>query len=580
MANNYTDEVATQVVISLLKQHGIRKVVASPGNTNLNFVASIQNDEHFEMYSVVDERSAAYFACGLAVESGETVVISCTGATASRNYFPALTEAFYRKIPILAITSTQPVNKVGHHIAQVIDRSSIPNDVVNLSVNLPLVDNTDDLWECETKVNQAILELKRRGGGPAHINLPTNYSKSSVKELPQFRKIDRVCLSDDFPELPSGKVAVYIGAHAAFSQDQTHAIDRFCESNNAVVFCDHTSGYLGKYRVQYALIGCQDYFDSSELSPDVLIHIGEVSGDYFGPGLADAAVWRVSEDGEIRDPFKKIRYVFEMPETDFFDRYSKSNITNNASYLHRCNTILNQIRSDVPEFPLSNIWIASKMAPQLPKGSCIHFGILNSLRSWNFFELTPSVTSAANVGGFGIDGCVSTILGASMFDPRKLYFGVVGDLAFFYDMNAIGNRHVANNLRLLIINNGKGAEFKIYDRTNCYGVDADHFIAAAGHFGSKSQDLIKHYAQDLGFEYMCARSKDEFERVFMHFLSPSSLNAPIVFEVFVDCEDESKSLQLITNIANRGDLSATAKRFAKKLMSESVLNALKANIKK
>ena len=76
----YSSERSVQLLISLLKQHGIKKIVASPGTTNLSFVASLQQDEWFEVYSSVDERSAAYLACGMAEESGEPVVLSCTGA--------------------------------------------------------------------------------------------------------------------------------------------------------------------------------------------------------------------------------------------------------------------------------------------------------------------------------------------------------------------------------------------------------------------------------------------------------------------------------------------------------------------
>ena len=102
----YSNEKNVLLMVALLKAHGIRKVVASPGTTNITFVASLTHDPFFQVYSSVDERSAAYMACGMADESGEPVVISCTGATASRNYFPGLTEAYYRKLPILAITST------------------------------------------------------------------------------------------------------------------------------------------------------------------------------------------------------------------------------------------------------------------------------------------------------------------------------------------------------------------------------------------------------------------------------------------------------------------------------------------
>ena len=93
MNDKYTAERNIQILIYLLKSHGIRRVIASPGATDVSLVASLQHDSFFEMYSCVDERSAAYMACGIAAETGEPVVITCTGATSSRNYMPGLTEA-------------------------------------------------------------------------------------------------------------------------------------------------------------------------------------------------------------------------------------------------------------------------------------------------------------------------------------------------------------------------------------------------------------------------------------------------------------------------------------------------------
>ncbi|WP_276509898.1 thiamine pyrophosphate-binding protein, partial [Psychrobacter cibarius] len=235
----------------MLKAHNIKHVIASPGTTNTALVSSMQQDPYFTMYSSVDERSAAYMACGLAAELGEPVVISCTGATASRNYLPGLTEAYYRKLPVLAITSMQPFNRVGHLVAQVVDRSVMPKDSVNLSVSLPTVKDSDDVWECEIKVNQAILELKRAGGGPVHINLPTTYTKPyTTKNLPTYRIIDRITVNDQFPKL-LGKIAVFVGSHKKWNALETQALERFCDSHNAVVFCDHTSGYYGKNRLLY-----------------------------------------------------------------------------------------------------------------------------------------------------------------------------------------------------------------------------------------------------------------------------------------------------------------------------------------
>lgn len=581
MATFYTDEKNAQIVIALLKAHNIRKIIASPGSTNIALIGSIQSDPFFEIYSSVDERSAAYMACGLAAESGEPVVISCTGATASRNYMPGLTEAYYRKLPILAITSTLPISNIGHHVAQVIDRSVLPNDVAKHSVTLPIVKDDEDFSDCEIKVNQAVLELKRHGGGPVHINLPTAYSNSfETKNLPKVRKIDRITVSSEFPELPKGRIAVFVGSHAQMTEEQTETIDLFCASNNAVVFCDHTSGYKGKFRVLYSLVAYQYMFDKSDSRPDLFIHIGEITGDYSSIGMAGKEVWRVSEDGEIRDTTRKMTFVFEMHEQYFFKHYVKEGGRSSENYLAVCKNHLNDVYNKLPELPFSNVWLASKMAHLIPEGSTVHFGILNSLRSWNFFELPISTSSASNVGGFGIDGNSSSLVGASLVNKSKLYFGVLGDLAFFYDMNAMGNRHIGNNVRILLVNNGNGTEFRRFNHSLAvgFGDAADEYISAAGHFGNKSPELVKHYAQDLGFEYMCANDKESFEKTYKRFLTPEITDKPMLFEVFTTNEDESDALKAMMNI--KENTIGKAKQIVKQTLGGSNIDFLKRTIKK
>ena len=537
----YTSERHVLLLIALLKAKGIHKVIASPGTTNITFVASLQQDPFFDIYSAADERSAAYMACGLAAESGEPVVLSCTGATASRNYLPGLTEAYYKKLPVLAVTSVQSMANVGHIIPQVIDRSVVAKDVARLSVCLPVIKDENDAWACELKVNQALLALKRHGGGPVHINLETSYCRDfSVKQLPEVRVIDRITFHDEFPALPDGHVAVFVGSHKVWTKNETEALDKFCASHNAVVFCDHTSGYKGKYRFLSALVKAQTYNQPILPEIETLIHI-----DYYTLGISVKQVWRVSEDGELRDTFRKLRYVFEMPESAFFAHYTDSEVGDD-SYLALCKKAYEEVYGHIPDLPFSNIWMAQQLAPCLPENSVLHLGILNTLRSWNFFEIPVSVLSYSNVGGFGIDGDMSSLIGASLANPEKLYFGVLGDLAFFYDMNVMGNHHVGCNVRIMLVNNGRGTEFRNYNHmANMFGTDADAYMAAAGHYGNKSKDLVKHYAEDLGFEYMSASSKDEFNSVYQKFVTADMTDKPMLFEVFTDSKDESDALEAV-----------------------------------
>ena len=575
-----TREKNTQILISLLKAYGVRYVVASSGTTNVAFVGSIQGDSFFRVFSSVDERSAAYIACGIAAETGEAVAISCTGATASRNYLSGLTEAYYRKLPIIAITSTQAVFKVGQLIPQVIDRSSIQKDVARYSTTLPIVKDEDDVWECEIKINTAMHELRRQGGGPVHINLPTKYDPLfDISALPKYRIINRITIDDEHPKL-NGTVAVIIGSHKNWTNELSKAVEKFSLANKAPIFCDHTSGYRGKNRILSSLAASQTMFDLPSLKPNILIHIGEVSGDASMRPIVGGEVWRVSDDGLIRDTYRKLRYVFEMNEKAFFDYYSNNKTTEPANYYNLFNSYSNQIRQDIPQVPLSNIWLASKMANRIPHGSTIHFGILNSLRSWNYFDLPESVSSYSNVGGFGIDGCVSSLIGASLTNPEKIFFGVVGDLAFFYDMNVIGNRHIGRNVRILLVNNGKGVEFDNYNHHGKLVLNekVDLFVSGAGHFGSKSPTIVKHFSEDLGFNYFSAKTKEECLGIIPKFLNPSISDKSMIFEVFTDSIEESNALMLMQSI--KSDNRGKAKNLIKKILGNKVTHQLKRIVKK
>ena len=574
---NYTSERNTQILIALMKAHNIKKVIASPGALNVSFVASISSDPFFEIYSSVDERSAAYIACGLAAESGEPVALTCTGATASRNYLPGLTEAFYRKLPILSITSTQPTGRIGHNIPQVIDRQTPLNDTVKLSVEIPEVHDAESEWTCSIRLNKAILELKHRGGGPVHINLVTTYSGTfDIKEIKPGIIINRIIEKETFPSLKDKRVGIFVGAHKRWSQELTKSVDDFCEHYNAVVLCDHTSNYKGKYGVMASLVTSQSQHVSTCRKMDVLIHIGDVSGAYLS--LFPTEVWRVNPDGEIRDTFNKLRYVFEMEEEIFFkktiDSKEADSKTDNYFYNEWVNEY-NLIKNNIPELPFSNIWISQNTISHLPDNSIIHFAILNSLRSWNFFEISNTILGYSNTGGFGIDGCVSSLFGASLSDPNKLFFGIIGDLAFFYDMNVLGNRHIGRNIRLMVVNNGLGTEFRNYThRAAQFGEKTDNFIAAAGHFGNQSPLLLKHYSENLGFEYLSASNKQEFLSVLEKFTAIDSAVKPMVLEIFTNSDEESEALKRMCSI-QKSNLVDTRKIVKSVLGEEGVKNLKK-----
>lgn len=580
MDHNYTSEKDILQLIALLKAHDIKKVVASPGNTNISFVGSIQNDSYFEIYSCVDERSAAYMACGLAEESGDPVVISCTGATAARNYPSALTEAFYRKLPVLAVTSSQAFGRVGQLFPQFTDRNAQFNDIVTKSVQIPYPYTTEEHWANNVKINAALLQLRRNGGGPVHINIETLFGHDfSTTKLPNERVIRRFDGKGKMPNLNAGKICIFVGSHKKFSKDLETSVDTFCEKYNAIVLCDQTSNYKGKYRVLGGLVAAQAEYYATCRDADLIIHLGEISGAYYS--FHEAPVWRVSEDGEVRDPLKMLTNIFQMDEKTFFDYYNakKPEFTNNT-YLDEWKSEISKIEDTLPELPLSNAWMCQQTASRLPENAVLHLGILNSLRSWNLFDVPNSVYTYSNVGGFGIDGVLSTCVGASLANPNKLYFCILGDLATFYDINIIGNRHIGNNLRVLVSNNGTGYEMHCSGSIGKdFGIEeADRFFAAGGHNGNKSRDVLKHFATDLGFEYLSAETKEEYMSQLDYFVSKEEHEKPILFEVFVNVEDDDFAYNATKKTIT--STSSAAKNLARNVLGEKNYAGLKRILKK
>lgn len=587
----YTDEKHAQIVLALLKAHGCRKMVLSPGTTNLPIIGSAQYDNFFELYSSVDERSAAYIACGLAEESGEPVVISCTGATASRNYLSGLTEAYYRKIPIIAITSFNGTQNIGNLVPQTIDRSHPQNDVCKVSVTLPIVKDEKDFAYCEQLVNKAILEAKRHGGGPVHINLTTNYMGTfDTKELPKVRVMQRYTQNEELPILEARKIAVFVGSKR-FSKQESDALDCFARKTGAVVMCGHSSNYYGFNRFEACLTGANLRLElpgRRDYLPDLVIHIGEVSEAYemFPYGAKCKELWRVSEDGELRDTWGKLKNVFEMPLDVFFNAYAQDceNVTN--AYFIALEEFDKSLRANIPELPFSNAWIAKVSHDKIPASCKIFLGILNSSRTWGCFPL-KSTARSVNSGGFGIDGIISTAFGSSLADKDKLHLVVCGDLAFFYDMNVLGNRHVGGNLRILLVNNGRGTEFRLHSHfAHVLGERADEFVAANNHYvnhfdENADSSTAKAWATSLGWTYMSANNKDDYLRQRDDFLSDNKLARPILFEVFTTPEDESDGVNELFSIGTTLteklvlEVEARVKRIVPKSMLKSIKRVLR-----
>lgn len=561
-----------EMITSLLKEHQINNLIISPGGTNIPLVKAVQNDKFFNCYSIVDERSAAYFAIGIYLQTGKPVVLICTSAQATRNYIPGLTEAFYKKVPILAITMEKHPRFKYQEYMQAPDQTSLPKDSVKKSIELPFIRDINDIYHSRRLINEAILELKNNEYGPVQLCVP--WLDFKIAEIiPKDNIIKRFSVNEISKfDLKDKKILLIIGEHRPFDNEEKKAIDFFCENTNSVIYTNHLSNFSNDYSINgNLLLSTINESTFEKIKPDIIITIGGQTGDYplylrfSKTEYSDIENWKISLDGNIVDTYDKLKYVFKGEIKDFF--LNVKNAIINHTYYKLWKDEIDRLNTDV-SVPFSNVSIAKYLHNKLPKDSIIQFSILNSLRVWNLFDLNPNIECYSNVGAFGIDGGMSTLIGQSVITD-KLSLMIIGDLAFYYDMNSLGIRHIKNNLRILIINNNGGIEFKLNGENN---KETNKFIAAAGHY-KKS----KGWAEDCGFKYISARNMEEFKNISEEFLAES--NKPIVLEAFISDLDESVAYRTLIDankiLTKKEKIKRNLKASVKKIIGEENLNKIR-----
>ena len=421
----YTNLPSYQIIIALLKKYGIRHLVLSAGSRNVPFVHSVEEDSYFICYSVVDERSAAYFALGLSQQLQEPVVISCTASTASSNYWPAVGEAFYQGVPIIVLTSDRNPAMLHQWEDQMIDQVGMFDRHVRKSVNLPLInDESDWLW-CQRLVNEALLELDHNGTGPVHINVPMkNYCMDfDVPKLPEVRQIERINVfnvnawGQKLKQLHKYKRILIIPGQSSYvSKEFNEALSRFFCKYNAAIAIEHMSNVECEGAILTTV--CFDvryhHKDFYEFLPDLVVsfsyNISQGIKEQLRWFCGQYDHWAIQPDGAVVDMYNSLTAIFECPNQYFFDymnQHASDDQRNDFQYYNAIKGYADAVK--YPEFPFSSTYAVQQVVEKIPMGSVLHLAINNSIRIANFFHLNPGVRVYANIGTYGIDGSIKIL---------------------------------------------------------------------------------------------------------------------------------------------------------------------------
>ncbi len=462
----YSNLKSVQYLVAMLKAKHITDIVISPGNSHNAIVRSIEEDGSFKTYNIVDERSAMFFAAGLYAQLKKPVAVCCTSGTAVSNYLSGITEAFRRKLELVVITGDKNPYYLNQYQDQMIDQTDIFAKVTLYHCTLPMIKDKDDEWYCKRLLNEAMLELNHHGRGPVHINVPIEAGIYAIdntfttEQLPQINIIDRYdCRTEQkvlekvFKSLYNKRILIICGQDYNISPEEISHIESISQKYNCVFAVDKLSNLHCKGTVEVTRAYFRNRRRLQTMLPDVIISIaGNPAMELKRQlnGKFEAEHWIVDDTGKLADPFRKLSKIFEMTALEFLRAMDSFGTDSSGEYLKLWQTETAAVT--LPEFEFSNLYAAQKVMKSIPAQSILHLGNSTTVRIAQFFDLNNTVEVFCNRGVNGIDGCMSAFIGQAAASDR-LSFLILGDLTFFYDMNALWNRYIGKNVRIVLLNN-------------------------------------------------------------------------------------------------------------------------------
>jgi len=568
----YSNNKLILQLLALMKAHQISKVVVSPGSRHFPIIHSMEKDPYFDMYSVVDERSAAFFALGLIQKFNEPVAICCTSGTSTINYGSAVVEAHYQQLPLLLLTADRLPELLGQMEEQMFKQDDVFRSFVKFNGKLKEVNDKISEWYCNRIINEGLLALNHGGKGPVHLNFPIekhNLDTFETTNLPKVRKISKTYAYDSeavwgrlAAKLQNKKVLIVWGQNNPMSEALRASLNQFTEHYNTAIFCDQLGNCHHERAIGNAFTVLMNFsVDEKEaVAPDIVITL---FANYVFNGLIKNYLiqvpgfehWDVVPSGMVRDPFKCLTEIFEMDEQYFFSKLGSYGNDGASSYFDHLKTISDRIEE--PKVEYSELYAIGELMRALPKNVSLHIANSAPSRMAMLFDFDPSIKVYCNRGVNGIDGCMSTAVGYAS-RAEELVFLVIGDLTFFYDMNALWNRHLSKNIRILLLNNEGGAVMHMPLKERFASILPKH--VSAGHNTS-----ARGWVESLGITYLEASNQIECD-IAMNTFTDINTDGPVLLEVFTKKESDIKILKQYYESLNKTTFLDKAKRkIARKL---------------
>jgi 2-succinyl-5-enolpyruvyl-6-hydroxy-3-cyclohexene-1-carboxylate synthase len=533
----------SQSIIQLCKSHNIQHIVISPGSRNAPLTIGFTNHDFFECYSIVDERSAGFFALGIAQQLQQAVVLVCTSGSALVNYYPAVTEAFYSRIPLVVISADRPAHLINIGDGQTIMQPHIFGAHILYEANLKqyikksffnVVNKNDSL------IDKA-LHIATANKGPVHINAPfPEPLYETVGEFlvqPELIKIKKKTVSFSISNLDAKKWCsskrkmVLVGVNPPKSVQEIY-LKLIANDPSVIVLTETTSNlnHSNFFSSIDQLITPLDATDFDSLQPDLLITFGGMVVSKkiktFLRSNPPKTHWHI-DPVIANDTFFCLTKHFKCTVNTFFAKLNLSSIPLPISiYFEKWNSIkmrrIQKHNEYVKSIPFSDFKVFDSVLSQIPNNYMVQSSNSSTIRYLQLFEINPSLTVFCNRGTSGIDGSTSTAIGAACVSQQPTVF-ITGDLSFFYDSNALWNNYIPLNFRIIIVNNRGGGIFRILPGNK----NSENFSTF---FETNHLLNAEPISKLFDLEYTSASSKEELDTALVDFYKQSS--RPKILEIF------------------------------------------------
>jgi len=543
-----SDKKGVQTLVFAAKEFGIKHVVISPGSRNAPITISFNRSNFFTCHSIPDERAAGFYGLGIALQTNEPVALVCTSGSAAANYLPAITEAFFNRVPLVAITADRPLSWTDQGNGQTIRQEGLFQNHIRAWFSLITEPrNEEDSWQNQRLLSKAFNTALVLDPGPIHINVPLFeplYETIEISANQEYRFYKSV-LNSKPVELESAKelaeqvthhkrVMILVGQHR-HDKAILSCLEEWSELPNVVVLTE-TTGNIGIPKaidtIDRIIMPLEETDDLQDYMPDVLISLG---GYVISKKLKNLLRkfrpnfhWHLHAHETGLDTYMSLTHEVHVDPTHFLrgalrhnsrpaqSKYAASWQKLKKLALEGHNHYLSQAPySDFKVFDVINKAIANNTDLTL------HLSNSTPVRYIQLLGINETITYHCNRGTSGIDGCTSTAAGWAAAAPSEKVLLITGDMSFIYDSNGLWNNQFPSNLKIIVINNQGGGIFRIIQ-----GSDKEE--EKEKYFEAHHPVHIERLASAFDLKYFSARNKETLSEVLPRFLKESG---PLILEV-------------------------------------------------